>query len=226
MRWVQAPAEPSEGNKRPYRSPLRAGQGRVTQQQIRRVAERLFLQRGYAKVSMTDIAEAAGVARQTVFSTFGSKSGLIRDLIDVRIAGKDTPVSVARRGAIERMREEPDPRQLLRVNARLIAEISERTAALYEVLAEAAGTDTEAEALQRRIDRQWLEGMGYVVDLVAELGALPSGADRDRARESLWLLSAAHTYLMARAQGWSLDAYTKWLGDCSISVVLDGHDKP
>lgn len=166
---VPEPEAAASPGKRGYRSPLRASQALATRAQILRAAEPIFVERGYANVSMSDIAEAAGVARQTVFTAFGTKFGLLRDLIDARIAGEDTPVTVAQQGAIQRMHEERDPQELLRLNVRLIAEISERTAALYEVLAQAAGLESEATALHRRIDRQWLDGMRVVIDRLGEL---------------------------------------------------------
>ena len=47
--------------KRPYSSPLRAGQARLTREAIVDAAARLFSEKGYAAVSLDDIAEAAGV---------------------------------------------------------------------------------------------------------------------------------------------------------------------
>lgn len=195
------------------------GPSATTKEQIRQAAGRLFLQRGYSDVSLNDICAEADVARQTLFSAFGSKFGLLRDLIEARIAGDETALS-AQRAAFRQMREERDPVQVLRQHALLVAQISERTAALYEVLA-AAGSDPEAEELRHRIDTQWLDGMGHVVDLVAGLGGLPAGCDRDRAREGIWLLTASRTYLMARARGWSVEEYARWLGDCSIAILTD-----
>ena len=44
-------------------------------------ARSLFLDRGYDAVSMDDIAQAAAVARQTVFNRFGSKDALFRAMV-------------------------------------------------------------------------------------------------------------------------------------------------
>lgn len=51
--------------------------------QILRAAETLFAERGLHSVSMQDIADAAGVARATVFNRFGSKQ-LVLDAITAR----------------------------------------------------------------------------------------------------------------------------------------------
>lgn len=48
---------------------------------ILKAARTLFLDRGYADVSMDDIAALAGVARQTVFNRFGSKEAVFRAMV-------------------------------------------------------------------------------------------------------------------------------------------------
>jgi AcrR family transcriptional regulator len=45
-------------------------------------ARRLFAERGLRAVSMADVAEAAGVAKGTVFHRFGDRSGLALALLD------------------------------------------------------------------------------------------------------------------------------------------------
>jgi len=44
-------------------------------------AERLFLQRGFGAVSMDELAEAAGVARRTLYNQFASKEEIFRDML-------------------------------------------------------------------------------------------------------------------------------------------------
>src|SRR5918911_3683012 len=107
---------------RPYRSALRADQARETRRRIRTAADALFLARGYTDVSMDEIARAAGVARQTVFSTYGSKAKLLKEVIDVRLAGDDEPVSIIERPAAQRMLASTDPVGAIRRQAKLIVE--------------------------------------------------------------------------------------------------------
>ncbi len=44
-------------------------------------AERLFLQRGFGAVSMDELAEAAGVARRTLYNQFSSKEEIFREML-------------------------------------------------------------------------------------------------------------------------------------------------
>lgn len=50
-----------------------------TRQAISDVATELIIQRGFEAVSMSEIAEAAGVSRKTVFNYFASKEDLVFD---------------------------------------------------------------------------------------------------------------------------------------------------
>jgi len=59
---------------------LQPGPGRpraTTPERILEIAQELFVTRGYAETSMTQIAEAAGVSRTTLFAYFGAKSDLM-----------------------------------------------------------------------------------------------------------------------------------------------------
>lgn len=56
---------------------------------ILQAAGELFVQDGFDKVSMDQLAEAAGVSKQTVYSHFGSKEGLFQAAIDARCIAYD-----------------------------------------------------------------------------------------------------------------------------------------
>src|SRR5215510_5070143 len=126
---------------RAYRSTLRAEQARETRRRIRAAADGLFLERGYVDVSMDDVARAAGVARQTVFTAFGSKAKLLKEVVDVRIAGDDEPLSIAERPAAQRILAATDPVDAIRRQAELIVETTSRVAPLWPAITAAAGSD-------------------------------------------------------------------------------------
>src|SRR4051794_17721553 len=83
--------------KRAYRSERRALQARETRDAIRNAASVRFLRDGYVATSVAAIAEAAGVAPETVYATFGSKRDLLFECLDVSIVGDDAPVSLLER---------------------------------------------------------------------------------------------------------------------------------
>ena len=105
----------SGAGRRAYRSPRRAEQARATRRAIREAATRLFLEHGYAATRITEIASAAEVAPETVYATFKNKRALLKEAIDVAIAGDDEPVPVADRPWLDDVHAEPDPRRRTRM---------------------------------------------------------------------------------------------------------------
>src|ERR1700738_4881667 len=66
-------------------------------------AERLFLERGFGSVSMDELAEAAGVARRTLYNQFASKEEIFREM-PLRVSGQledAFPPGIETRGEVE-----------------------------------------------------------------------------------------------------------------------------
>lgn len=211
---------------RPYRSVLRAEQARATRRRVREAAEHLFLERGYVATSMDDVAAGAGVSRQTVFSAFGTKSKLLKEVVDVRLAGDDEPVAVLDRPAGRRMLAASDPAEAIRLHAALVVGTMARTVGLWRVIVAAADSDPEIEALRFFYDEGRLEGVGAIVDVLARLGALRRHRSRRRAKEAVWLLTGSPTVAVALERGWSQREIERWLADGLRGLLLDERRSP
>ena len=79
-------------------------------------AVRLFLERGFGAVSMDELAEAAGVARRTLYNQFKSKEEIFREML-LRVSGQledAFPPGIETQG---------DVGEVLRLVARMILEL-------------------------------------------------------------------------------------------------------
>ena len=79
-------------------------------------AERLFLERGFGSVSMDELAEAAGVARRTLYNQFASKEEIFREML-LRVSGQlehAFPPGIETQGDVE---------EVLRLIARMILDL-------------------------------------------------------------------------------------------------------
>ena len=77
---------------------------------------RLFLERGFGSVSMDELAEAAGVARRTLYNQFASKEEIFREML-LRVSGQledALPPGIETQGDVE---------EVLRLVARMILEL-------------------------------------------------------------------------------------------------------
>ena len=82
---------------RKYSSPVRDEQATRTRARILDAASELFLERGYAQTTMKDIADLAGVARDTVHAVFGNKARVLTALIDLRLVPDNSVANVTER---------------------------------------------------------------------------------------------------------------------------------
>src|SRR5262249_37574411 len=91
------------------------------EQQLLDVAERLFTTRGYERVSIEDIARAAGVSRPVVYEHHGSKEGLL--LACVRLVRNEFEHSLADLLATA---DTSDPAELITRSSELFFNLLER----------------------------------------------------------------------------------------------------
>ena len=82
---------------RRYASPIRAKRAMETRAALMSAAAELFTTKGWAATGMRDVADAAGVAIETVYSHFASKRALLQAVIDVAVVGDEQSLAVAER---------------------------------------------------------------------------------------------------------------------------------
>src|SRR6516164_8051166 len=68
--------------KRVYESPARQAQAVETRRRIAAAARKLLEETGYAGMTIPAVAKAAGVAVPTVYAIFGSKKGIVAEVLD------------------------------------------------------------------------------------------------------------------------------------------------
>ncbi|MEI8081797.1 MAG: helix-turn-helix domain-containing protein [Actinomycetes bacterium] len=205
--------------RRAYRSPLRATAAQQTRQTMVAAATQLFLERGYAGTPLTAIAEQAGVARPTVFATFGSKAALLKEAVDQALAGDDEDVPVAQRPWFTPVWEATTPADVLRAYAHVCTLIGARAAGLFDVVRSAAHESVEAHDLWTTLQANRRAGAATVVDHVLRMGpVLSPELTRERAIDLLWLLNdPAHHLALVWHCGWDEKEFSTWLAQQMIS---------
>ena len=197
---------------RRYESALRREQAAATRARIVRAAAELFAAQGYMQTSIEQIAARAGVARPTVYTAFTGKAALLKDAVDLLLAGDDAPVPVRDRPWFQELLHQRDPRRLLDLEARNDRMINERIAPLHEAMRNASATDDDIATLHATIKQQRHTGARIVAGQLAALGALRDDLDLDTATDILWLLKdpALYTALVVD-RGWPAERYEAWL---------------
>lgn len=215
--------EPAPPARRPYRSGRREAQARATRAAILEAARRLFAARGYASTTREAIAREAEVAVQTVGAVFGTKRALLDALVAESDRGDAGTPPAAMRSWPHELREQRDGEALLRHHAAGSRGVSERTAAITEVVRRAAAADPEIAELWDSLQRQRHRGQATVVELLTALTPLRAGLSRAEAADVLWTLtddSLYHSLVVERA--WRPERFDAWLGDAMCSLLLGG----
>jgi AcrR family transcriptional regulator len=214
------PRDKSSGVPTPPRTGLRAELAATTQRVILEAARQLFAEKGYAGVSVKELASEAGVAVQTIYDTFGSKGGVVLRFADV--VDEEAGINELR----PRILESQDPREVLRLVAQMRRQLEERCGDVVRILVEGAAANPEvgaalAEGMRRR-------GIGQLAvgQRLEAAGALRPGIDAQRAADIMIALSASQIPDVLVAQrGWSFDEFEIWLSETLATLLLSDGER-
>ena len=184
--------------------PIRKRDRDATRTRIVDAARDLFVEQGYARTTIADIARAADVAPQTVFWAFGSKAGLVREIRDAWFAAAGTSERFGQVVAVD------EPAARLDAFAGFMRHQWETGAAALSIQRDAQRVDPDAAADVAAI----LETRARALfEVVRPLGPhLAPGLTVERAHDVLLALSLLEVYLELQSRGWSGEAYEAWLG--------------
>jgi AcrR family transcriptional regulator len=213
----------STAPRRPYRSALRAEQARLTRDRILEAAEELFLAEGYGTTTIAQVARQADVAADTVYATFGSKRGILKALMDARVAGDTEQVPLLDRPGIQATSAEADRGRRVQLVADGITAIHERARRIDDMMLSAAGSDPEIATLRSDIQqRQRLAGMRYALTAIKGTDPIRAQFGDDEATDILWVLTGPDIHRLLRDQRhWTADRYRQWLGDAIQRLLFD-----
>lgn len=208
--------------RRPYRSAVRADGARRTRRAIVAAAGDLFLAKGYTATSLAEVAGAAGVARPTVFATFGSKAALLRQVLDEALAGDDAPVPVTQRSWFQPVWDAGTPAAVLDAYADVCVLIAARAARLFETVRRAADDSPEAGQLWQTLQDNRRAGATMVLEHVLTLGPLAQGLSPEQGIDVLWLFNDPALYAaLVLDRGWAEATFRRWLADMMRQALLE-----
>ncbi len=200
-------AEKGDGDRRRYNSPLREERARQTRAAVVEAARRLFTSRGWAATGMRDIAREAGVATETVYTHFSSKTALLHQVIDIAVVGDEAGVPLAERPEFAAVGTGSRAERIAAA-ARLATDVAVRTAPFAKVIREAAHTD---EAMAQELDatrRRQRADVRRALTLV--IGREPT----DRELNGLLAILSVEVYLLlTEFSGWRPEEYEAWIAD-------------
>ena len=215
----------ADGVKRRYDSTRRSQQAQENRRRILTAAQDLFVDQGYGATTMTEVAEAAGVAVETVYGAFRNKLTLLRRAWDLAVGGDEEDVHLLERPELRAVFDEPDLAARWTRFAAVNTAIMRRTARLRRAVQGAAGGDPAAAEFLAEIDRARLEAMGAHVRAAAATGAL--AVPEDECRDVLFATTDGTLWLtLVGGRGWSDERYATWLARLWTAMLMTPGDPP
>ncbi len=198
----------------------RAARASETRRRILEAATELFVEHGYGATLLPEIAERAGVAVQTVDFVFGNKRALLKEVVDVAVAGDLERVATMDRPWFRAVLDAPTTATGL---ARLVegsGAVLDRVAAITKVLEAAVAADPEvAELWPRQVDHRLVVLRAAAEALLAKPGARPEVA-LDHAVDVLYALLSPELYLVfVEVRGWPPARWRAWVLDTLLAQL-------
>ncbi|MEV0062790.1 helix-turn-helix domain-containing protein [Nocardia sp. NPDC050718] len=194
---------PSDPPRRRYDSLRRTLQAKATSAEIAHAARRLFVAQGWAATTVREVAREAGVSAPTVYSAYGSKTGLVQAIVDAADLSADGPRMLAELDAAA-----GDPPRQLAAMAGYDRRLFERAADVIALVREAGRTEPELATTYRDARRRADDVRVQVFT------SWPDGTLRDDLDTAVDIYAALCTIdvftTFTTERGWSPDRVEKW----------------
>jgi AcrR family transcriptional regulator len=204
-------------SRRSYVSPHREKAAAQTRALILRQAAGLFAERGYGRVTVADIAAAAGVASKTVFASAGSKADILNRIVDDAVQESGYQQAVAQVLTLS------TADSVLRALAHGTRLGNEGQSTAQEAIRKALPVHEDGEALWERATAAYRAALRTVAGHLDALGALPDGLSAEAASDLLWLWFGPTGWRTLVAEsGWSWDDAEDALCRTALAVLGQG----
>jgi AcrR family transcriptional regulator len=206
---------PQAKQKRVYQSAVRERQAADTRQRIATAGRRLLTAKGYAAMTIDAVAQEAGVAAQTVYAVFGSKIGILNEILD------EARFDETYQELVRQARSDPDPRARLRYAARIARQIFDSERPVLDLLRGAGVLAPELSRVEHERESMRYERQGPLIEYLAKKKFLRPGLKPARAREILWAMTSRDLYrMLVRERGWPSQEFEDWLGNALVEALM------
>ncbi len=191
-------------------------------------AERLFIEVGYARATIKQIARTAQVSEDLVFHTFGTKRGLL-EAVMADAAGSEDPRTTLAGPDPDGLHHELSLRAKIDELAAAVGDQLARARPLDDMLRSAAVVEPELDKLRSELHlRQRRRSMTRLAAWIGEQGALRQPVEE--AAALVWTLTSPEVHhMLVDGWQWPHTQYVTWLRNnleaalLAADVVPDDH---
>lgn len=203
----------SDNQTRRYDSPKRRQQADATRRRILAASERLFAAQGYAAVTMEAIARMAEVSLATIYLHFSGREAVVGALAEEIVTAPEL--------SVEQLTEGLDPVEQVRVGARILRQLNERSWLITDILRSERGRDQEVARLWMLWRQRHLDAMRRAMAAVARGSGLRPGLSVETAADVLYAIAGPEVYrALVLEREWSPEQYERWLFEAACRELL------
>lgn len=205
--------------------PSRRERARATRLRVTKAAYALFCERGYTGTTMADIADAAGVAVQTVYFTFHTKSEVLSSTYELAVHGEGDPGPPQMQPWYARAVAEPDVARALRWFVEGAGEILRRVTPLDIVVRTAAESDPDTARVRGHSEELRVDSYREIIDFLRAKSGLRPELTPERATHLLLLYvgPAAYRALVGDC-AWTHAEWVAWTSATLLEQVFGIRD--
>lgn len=187
-------------------------------------ARALFLRSGFASTTVAAIASDAGVSAETVYKTFGGKTGLVEALYRQGLLGSGSVPAYQRSDSL---RTNPDPYEVAYGWSRLAMEVGPGISPIYLLVRDAALVDAGLSELLREMDDDRHVRMTENARYLEQAGHLRAGVDLEAAADLMWSATSPEMFeLLVVRRGWSLERWADYIYGTVIGLLRPRNTPP
>lgn len=201
---------------RKYVSPSREQKAMETKNRILDAAEALLSAKGFAGMTVAEVAEKAGVSPQLVYALFSSKAGIIMAAIEDRVLNDDINAD-----DIKILNSATDPVQSLKSMVRLTRNIYEGNAPTFTAVYGARLVSPQLAELESELGELRRQKQAPLVKNLMASGKLLPHLDEESIRDIVWAMTSRELYHMfVIRRGWSPDRYEKQIVSLLVASLV------
>ncbi len=209
-----------DGKSRTYDSPARRAAAKHTRLRVLAEAHRLFTLHGYVDTSIAQVARAAGVSVDTVYTTVGRKPQLLLAVHDMALASGPEPLPATERDYVQAIRSATTAKAKIQIYATALGTVLPTTTPLMIALREAGSTDPQCRAMWESIsDRRAANMLLFAADLRGT-GEVRDELSDQQIADLVWSMNSAEYYTLLASRGVGPEDFSHLLTEVWTRTLL------
>ena len=202
-------------SRRSYDSAGRRQAAEARRDSVLAAARKLFARRGIDRVTITEIAEAAGVAPSTIYAVYKSKEGILRALMRAALFGNRFQAVQSMLQGVE------DPVQLIARSADIARAIYEAESSELGLIRGSSAFSPALRKLEQELEKVRFDMQEERVRRLFAAGRAKDGLTVEDARRILWMYTSRDVFrMLVHEGGWSPARYQEWLAQTLLATLV------